>query len=200
MTKLQVFDPPMCCSTGVCGPKIDPALPRFASDLEWLKQQGVEVERFNLAKQPGEFAKNEAVKAALTEDKDCLPLILVDGRIVSRGAYPTRAELAGFAGLAAAETEPLYSPAVAELVAIGAAIASNCKPCLKYHCDKARELGVSEDDMLLAIQTAQTVKQASAHIVLEAADHYLNLSVKEAAPEESCCGAKASSRSKSKCC
>lgn len=44
--KLEVFDPPMCCSTGVCGTDIDPALPRFAADLEWLKTQGVKVERY----------------------------------------------------------------------------------------------------------------------------------------------------------
>ncbi len=55
MSKVQVFDPPMCCATGVCGPEVDPALVRFASDLEWLKSSGVEVERFNLAQQPAAF-------------------------------------------------------------------------------------------------------------------------------------------------
>ena len=49
MSKLQVFDPAMCCSTGVCGPSVDPALAHFASDLEALKSAGVVVERFNLA-------------------------------------------------------------------------------------------------------------------------------------------------------
>jgi len=39
--KIEVYDPPMCCSTGVCGPAIDPVLPRFAADLEWLKGRGV---------------------------------------------------------------------------------------------------------------------------------------------------------------
>ena len=55
MVVLQVFDPPMCCSTGVCGPKVNPALPRFAADLNWLKSQGVHVERFNLAQNPDAF-------------------------------------------------------------------------------------------------------------------------------------------------
>ena len=41
MTKLAVYDPPMCCSTGVCGPAVDPVLPRVAADLDWLKRQGV---------------------------------------------------------------------------------------------------------------------------------------------------------------
>lgn len=34
---LEVFYPPMCCSTGVCGPKVDTKLVQFSADLEWLK-------------------------------------------------------------------------------------------------------------------------------------------------------------------
>ena len=106
MTKLAVYDPPMCCSTGVCGPTVDPVLPRLAADLDWLKRQGVQVERYNLAQQPQAFASNPTVTAALREHgNDCLPLILVDGRVVSRGTYPERAELARLAGIEApAET------------------------------------------------------------------------------------------------
>ncbi len=108
MTKLAVYDPPMCCSTGVCGPAVDPVLPRRAADLDWLKRQGVQVERYNLAQQPQAFASNPTVTAALREHgNDCLPLILVDGRIVSRGTYPERAELARLAGIeTTAETSP----------------------------------------------------------------------------------------------
>jgi len=105
--KLEVFDPPMCCSTGVCGPDIDPVLPRFAADLEWLKTKGVVVERYNLAQQPGDFVANESVRAALhDEGNGCLPLILSDGKIISRAAYPDRAALAGFAGIAAEPEVP----------------------------------------------------------------------------------------------
>ena len=99
MKKLEVFDPPMCCSSGVCGPKVDPALPRFAGDLEWVKGQGVAVARYNLAQQPMAFAENAAVRDSLEkEDVACLPLILADGKIVSRGAYPTREALAAWLG------------------------------------------------------------------------------------------------------
>ncbi len=65
MTGVQVFDPPMCCSTGICGPYVDPQLVRFAADLDWLKSQGVSVERFNLAQQPGAFVEDVEVKTAL---------------------------------------------------------------------------------------------------------------------------------------
>ena len=102
--KLEVFDPPMCCSSGVCGPTVDPALPRFAADLEWIKGRGVTVARHNLAQQPLAFAENGAVQKALTEDAECLPLVLVDGRIVCRGRYPGREELAAFAGVKAVAT------------------------------------------------------------------------------------------------
>ncbi len=104
MKKVEVFDPPMCCSTGVCGPKVDPALVRFAADLHWLANQRVAVERYNLAQQPQAFAANAAVKRALKEHgNDCLPLILLDGSIVSQGRYPARDELARLAGVQADE-------------------------------------------------------------------------------------------------
>ena len=98
--KLEVFDPPMCCPTGVCGPNVDPALVQFGSDFLWVAGQGVQVERYNLAQQPQAFAANQAVKAALTEHGNaCLPLILVDGAIASQGRYPVREELAKLVGL-----------------------------------------------------------------------------------------------------
>lgn len=98
--KIEVFDPPMCCSTGVCGTEVDPVLPRFAADLEWLKTQKIEVIRYNLAQEPGAFVNNEVVKAALhAEGNACLPLIVIDGNIISRGNYPDRATLAGWAGI-----------------------------------------------------------------------------------------------------
>jgi hypothetical protein len=93
VSKLQVFDPPMCCSTGVCGPSVDPALAQFASDLEQLKAAGVEVERFNLGQDPGAFVENPVVVAALRGRSDALPMVLLDGSVVSEGAYPARAAL-----------------------------------------------------------------------------------------------------------
>jgi hypothetical protein len=102
MPKLQVFDPAMCCATGVCGPNVNPVLPRLAADLEWLKELGVEVERFNLAQQPAAFRDNVAVRETLAkEGVECLPLFQVDGVTISKGAYPTRMQLAEWVGLTA---------------------------------------------------------------------------------------------------
>lgn len=99
MSRIEIYDKPMCCSTGVCGPQVDPVLPRFAADLEWLKSQGNLVERFNLSQQPQAFVENRAVHELLeTYGTDCLPVIVVDGRLKSRSGYPSREMLALWTG------------------------------------------------------------------------------------------------------
>ncbi len=108
--KLEVYDPPMCCSSGVCGPNINPVLTRFSSILEWLKTQNVDVARYNLSSNPAAFAGQESVKNALEEEgNECLPLVLVNGYIVSRGTYPSREELMTFLDISANETCTPYN-------------------------------------------------------------------------------------------
>lgn len=110
MTKLEVYDPAMCCSTGVCGPEVDPALVAFAADLKWLAERGVEVVRHNLGQEPQAFAANPAVIKEMEAGIDRLPIIVVDGRIVSTGIYPTRAQLAAKLGLGTAEAKVTPKP------------------------------------------------------------------------------------------
>ena len=121
MIKVQVFDPAMCCSTGVCGPSVDPVLPRFAADLEWLKSKGAQVERYNLAQEVGAFTSNPIVKTILnSQGTKCLPLVLVNGVIVSEAIYPTRKVLAGFVGVNY-EPEPVVTEdkSQSSLISIG---------------------------------------------------------------------------------
>jgi Arsenical resistance operon protein ArsD len=100
MASLQVFDRPLCCSTGVCGPEVDPALVALAADLAWLARKGVAVERINPAQQPQAFAANPTVLEELhAHGNDCLPLVLVEGVVVSRGQLPGRVELAAWTGV-----------------------------------------------------------------------------------------------------
>ncbi len=180
MKTIEVFDPAMCCSTGVCGPSVDPALVRFAADLDWLSGQGVTVERFNLAQQPGAFAERELVSEALrAKGEECLPLVLADGDVVSESRFVSRAELAGFAGLE--QPAGIYTPAVDELVAIAAAVASNCEPCLDDHVGLARELGVADEEIARAVQTARKVKETPARAILRAADELLGTAAPKAA-------------------
>jgi len=90
MKRIQVFDKPLCCATGVCGPDVDPVLPRFAADLDRLRAEGHQVERFNLAQQPTAFTENKAVLELVNaHGTDCLPVVLVDGRVACCGEYPT---------------------------------------------------------------------------------------------------------------
>jgi len=123
MVKVQVFDPAMCCPTGVCGPSVDPTLPRFAADLEWLKSKGVEVERFNLAQQVAAFTANAKVKQALnSHGTKSLPMILVDGEVKASGDYPSRADLARFAGV---DCEPAPAPKIQTQDLVGISIKGN---------------------------------------------------------------------------
>jgi hypothetical protein len=194
--KIQVFDPPMCCSTGVCGPSVNPALVRFSADLDWLSQKGVEVERYNLSQQPAAFAGNDLVKAALNKDgNDCLPMTLVDGAMVCQGKYPTLDELAGYAGI---ELSPsIFTDAVKELAAIGAAIGSNCEPCFKYHYNQVPKLGVSKGDMRLAVEMAQAVKETPSRSIL--ADKYM-IDTRVLTTATPCCGGGTTGSSGGKCC
>ena len=126
MKRVEVFDPPMCCSTGVCGPTVDPALVRFAADLHWLANQRIAVERYNLAQQPQAFAANALVKSALHEHgNDCLPLILLDGSIISENRYPSREELARLTGVQADEA-PAASPNTASPNAVQLPVINKC--------------------------------------------------------------------------
>ena len=100
MKTLEVFDPAMCCSTGVCGVDVDPALVQFAADLKWIEERGVAVQRHNLGQEPQAFASNPAVVKEMEAGMDRLPILAVEGHIVSTGMYPSRAQLAQKLGIA----------------------------------------------------------------------------------------------------
>ncbi len=105
MTTIQIFDPALCCNTGVCGVEVDQALVSFAADIDWAKQNGAPIERFNLAQQPLAFAENAMVKAFLERSgPEALPLVLVDGEVALAGRYPNRAELTRWANIALTST------------------------------------------------------------------------------------------------
>ena len=100
MKIIQIFDPALCCSTGVCGVDIDQALVSFSADVAWAKPNGAQIERFNLAQQPSAFAENSAAKGFLERSgQEALPLILVNGEVALAGRYPNRVELSRWAGI-----------------------------------------------------------------------------------------------------
>ena len=116
MATVEIFDPAMCCSTGVCGTDVDPTLARFAADVDWLAAQGVSVQRATLAQEPGTFVANDVVRTALELlGTDALPAIVVDGALKSTGAYPAREQIAAWAGVDPAPTpaQAATAPAMA---------------------------------------------------------------------------------------
>ena len=123
MSTLDIYDPAQCCATGACSPNADDEMAQFASALEALKQKGVAVARYNLGHEPGAFVKNPAVKGTIDrEGIACLPLVIADGQIVSKGRYPTRDELGRTLGLGAAKAPEAAASACC-------APAKNAKPC-----------------------------------------------------------------------
>ncbi len=104
MKTLTIYDPAMCCPTGICGAEIDQKLVDFAADLDWLKSEGIEVKRINLSHEPASFAENEQVKSILEKSGvEGLPVILAGDEVQSSGQYPDRAKLAQMVGVTAAQ-------------------------------------------------------------------------------------------------
>ena len=111
MSSIQIFDPALCCSSGVCGQDVDALLVQASADIDWAKGQGAQLERFNLAQQPLAFAQNEVVRGLLERSgQDALPITLLDGELMLAGRYPSRAQLAQWLKLEVAPM-PLESPA-----------------------------------------------------------------------------------------
>lgn len=103
--KIEIYDPPLCCPSGLCGPSIDPVLLRVNDAILALKKQGVIVDRFNLAQQPKEFLNNKKIADLLHKNgKKVLPTTIVNGEVFKAEQYPTYEELCS-----ALRIEPLKS-------------------------------------------------------------------------------------------
>ena len=93
MKKMKIFEPAMCCPTGLCGVGVDPELLLISTVLDTLKKHGVIVDRFNLNSAPAEFIKNKTINAYINEKgTEGLPVVMVDDEIVITGRYPTNEE------------------------------------------------------------------------------------------------------------
>lgn len=100
MKKIAIFDPAMCCSTGVCGASVDKELLRVATVVENLKKSGADITRFNLSAEPNAFVENKLISDHLKQSgPEILPITLVDGQVVKTKAYPTNLEFAQWTGL-----------------------------------------------------------------------------------------------------
>lgn len=93
MKKMIIFDPAMCCSTGVCGPSVNPELLRVATILNSLKNKEIVIERYNLTSNPQAFIDNKKINQLLdSKGIQVLPVTMVDEDVVKIGSYPTNEE------------------------------------------------------------------------------------------------------------
>lgn len=101
VTTVEIFDPPMCCPGGLCGPAIDPALLDINEAMVRLKKEfdgTLVVERYLLAQQGQKFMQNPQVLALLkSHGVAILPVTVINGKVVKQQAYPSYDELKSFA-------------------------------------------------------------------------------------------------------
>ena len=95
MKKMSIYEPAMCCPTGLCGVSADHELLRISTVLNTLKKNGIEVKRYNLNNSPQEFVNDKLVYGFInTKGAGGLPVTVLDGEIIIAGRYPTNEEFA----------------------------------------------------------------------------------------------------------
>jgi hypothetical protein len=100
MKTLKIYDPAMCCPTGVCGTSVDTKLVQLANFLNSLDKTMFEVKRFGLSTNPQEYVKNSEVSRLLNEEGvECLPLIFLDNTLLFKKDYPNVPALSSKMGL-----------------------------------------------------------------------------------------------------
>lgn len=93
---IEFYDPPMCCSTGLCGPSVDQRLVKLSENIEYLKKKynNCQIERYMITQQPLKFKENASVfEIVKKEGRSILPITTLDGNIIKVGEYPTLEEL-----------------------------------------------------------------------------------------------------------
>ena len=137
MTAIRIYEPALCCDTGVCGVDVDQSLVEVTATVRSLQDLGADIARHNLATDPLAFTTDETVKAFMhVVGSTGLPLTVVDGVTVATGSYPTRQQLLGFAGLATgvadAATETARPPL--GLIALGLTASTEGASCGPTGC------------------------------------------------------------------
>lgn len=98
--KVEIYDPAMCCSSGLCGPSIDPVLVKMNEAVLALKKQGIEVQRYNLAQQPNEFMANKKIAVMLQKNgKKILPVTVINSEVFKTGEYPVYEDICKALGI-----------------------------------------------------------------------------------------------------
>ena len=91
---VEIFDPPMCCPTGLCGPTLDQTLLDLNEMIMAVQNEGYGVARYQMTSHPNAFLNNaEVMKLVREQQMTALPITTVHGKVIKSGAYPTLAEI-----------------------------------------------------------------------------------------------------------
>jgi hypothetical protein len=94
--RIEFFEPPMCCSTGICGPSVDERLIRLQENIETLKSKyaDLEIYRYMISQQPLKFRVNKEVYAIVQEQgRKALPITAFNRKVIKAGDYPSLEDL-----------------------------------------------------------------------------------------------------------
>jgi hypothetical protein len=95
--KIEIFEPALCCASGICGPEPDKALIELQNVVQTLTAAGIDVKRYAINQAAIAFVSNPVVKQFIrTEGTDKLPLTLIDGQIIKKKSYPSLEELSAY--------------------------------------------------------------------------------------------------------
>ena len=92
--KIEIFDPPLCCPTGICGPTVDQTLINVNEMIALLQKEGIQVERYQMTSHPHAFLNNpEVMKLVQEKQMSALPITVIRNKVIRTGSYPTIAEI-----------------------------------------------------------------------------------------------------------
>lgn len=187
---LEIYDPAMCCSTGVCGTDVDDTLADFANDIKWLKSQGIEVRRFNLGQEPEAFKSNPHVLSRLQkEGSDILPVILVNSEVASEGGYPGREQLCEWLGIALnGNQESTADTMQADLLHnLQKSVSAGDTAAMTAFFKTGKDAGIGVQSLVEAMQTGLNERQGITQQVVTKANELLGVQQNACAPGSGCC-------------
>lgn len=186
-TLIEVYDPAMCCSTGVCGPDVDDEIVDFANDMKWLKTQGVEIKRYNLGQEPEQFKMCVPVLTRLQkEGSDVLPIILVNGEMVSEGGYPDREQLTNWLNIKSEKSNG-DAPSSKLLKTLETAVAEGNEENMRALFEEGKENGLDIQKLVDAMQNGINKRQQVTQATLQTANELLGVPSNGCAPGSGCC-------------
>jgi hypothetical protein len=185
---LTVYDPAMCCSTGVCGPDVDDKLVDFANDVKWLKSQGVVVQRHNLGQEPEAFKSNpEVISRLQAEGSDVLPILTIDGSIALEREYPNREKLIDLLDIEA-ENEDILSQDKQDVYgALLQAVIDGDLEQMREQFKLGEKSGISKEELTNVIQEGINERQQLTKQAVDTANELLGVSSSGCASGSGCC-------------